>query len=124
MGIETQPKRAEMLMSVSNASATSARSVYNGPAFWERLWRSAGIQFVGLLLIAYFVYPYQLHAGASADAVVAFYEADRTRILIAAVISGFALLNLMWFAAALRVTLADAGQDGWGGAATAASATL
>ena len=37
---------------------------------------------------------------------------------------GFAVLNLMWFAAALRTTLADAGQDGWGAAATAASAAV
>src|SRR5262249_9681777 len=32
--------------------------------------------------------------------------------------------NLMWFAAALRTTLADAGQDGWGTAATASSAAF
>ena len=37
---------------------------------------------------------------------------------------GLAVLNLMWFAAAIRTTLADAGQDGWGAAATASSATL
>jgi hypothetical protein len=30
----------------------------------------------------------------------------------------------MWFAAAIRTTLADAGQDGWGAAATASSAAL
>src|SRR5262249_45196123 len=30
----------------------------------------------------------------------------------------------MWFAAALRTILADAGQDGWGAAATASSAAL
>jgi len=41
------------------------------------------------------------------------------RILIAAVFYGLAVLNLMWFAGALRTTLADAGQDGWGAAATA-----
>src|SRR6202043_1155254 len=46
------------------------------------------------------------------------------RILIAAVLDGFAVLNLMWFAAALRTTLADAGQDGWGAAATAPSAAV
>jgi hypothetical protein len=46
------------------------------------------------------------------------------RILIAAVLGGLAMLNLMWFAAALRATLADAGQDGWGAAATASSAAL
>jgi hypothetical protein len=44
--------------------------------------------------------------------------------LLAAVISGLAVLNLMWFAAALRSTLADAGQGGWGAAATAASAAV
>src|SRR6185295_18913036 len=35
-----------------------------------------------------------------------------------------AALNLLWFAAAIRTTLADAGQDGWGAAATASSATF
>jgi hypothetical protein len=45
-------------------------------------------------------------------------------ILIAAMFSGLGVLNLMWFAAALRTTLADAGQDGWGAAATASSAAL
>src|SRR5258707_8451289 len=46
------------------------------------------------------------------------------RILVAAVFSGLAVLNLMWFAGALRTPLADAGQDGWGAAATASSAAL
>src|SRR2546422_11338172 len=36
----------------------------------------------------------------------------------------FRSLNLMWFAAALRNTLADAGKDGWGAAATASSAAF
>jgi hypothetical protein len=40
------------------------------------------------------------------------------------VLSGVAVLNLLWFAAALTTTLADAGQDGWGAAATASSAAL
>jgi hypothetical protein len=35
-----------------------------------------------------------------------------------------AVLNLMWFAAALRTTLAAVGQDGWGSAATASSAVF
>ena len=59
-----------------------------------------------------------------ADAVVAFYSGDRTRILIAAVLLGMAVLNLTWFAAAIRTTLSDAGRDGWGAAATAASAAV
>ena len=60
----------------------------------------------------------------AADTLVAFYDGDRTRILIAAVVSGMAVLNLLWFAAAIRTTLADAGQDGWGAAATAASSAV
>jgi hypothetical protein len=55
---------------------------------------------------------------------VEFYNGDRTRILIAAVLWGNAVLFLLWFAAALRTTLADAGQDGWGAAATASSAAV
>jgi hypothetical protein len=84
----------------------------------------SGINFVIFFIIAYLIYGYQPRVGASADALVAFYDGDRTRILIAAVISGLAVLNLLWFAAALRTTLADAGQDGWGAAATASSAAV
>ena len=111
-------------MSASSAAMPSSASVYTTSAFWEGLWRSSGIQAVGLFVIAYVIYGSQPQIGASADALVAFYDSNRTRILIAAVFSGMAILNLMWFAAALRTTLADAGQDGWGAAATASSAAL
>jgi hypothetical protein len=47
--------------------------------------------------------------GASANELIAFYDADRTRILIVAVIFGLAVLNLMWFVAAIRTTLIEAG---------------
>jgi hypothetical protein len=110
-------------MSGSRTAMTSS-SVYTTPAFWERLWRMSGINFVVFFIIAYFVYGSQPHVGASADALTAFYGGDRTRILIAAVLGGMAILNLLWFAAALRTTLSDAGQDGWGAAATASSAAL
>jgi len=103
---------------------SASTSVYTTPIFWERLWRMSGINFVIFFIIAYLIYGYQPRVGASADALVAFYDGDRTRILIAAVISGLAVLNLLWFAAALRTTLADAGQDGWGAAATASSAAV
>src|ERR1700694_4221645 len=115
--------RNEILMSASTGTTSSA-SVYTTPAFWERLWRTAGIQSVLCLVVAYIVYGPQPQVGPSADALAAFYDGDRTRILIAAVFYGLAVLNLMWFAAALRATLADAGQDGWGAAATASSAAL
>jgi hypothetical protein len=102
----------------------SSTSVYNAPAFWERLWRTSGIQFVVLFIIAYIIYGYQPQVGAPADALVAFYDGHRTRILIAAFFFGLNLLNLLWFTTAVRTTLADAGQDGWGAAATAASAAF
>jgi hypothetical protein len=91
---------------------------------WERLWRSAGIQFVIFFIIAYVIRGNQPKVGASADTLVSFYDGDRTRILIATVILGLAVLNLLWFAAAITSTLRDAGQGGWGAAATAASAAL
>ena len=111
-------------MSASTAAMPSSTSVYTTRGFWERLWRTSGLQFVGYFLVASVLYGYQPQVGASADALVAFYDGHRTRILIAAVVSGLAVLNLLWFAAALRTTLADAGQDGWGAAATASSAAV
>src|SRR5438309_8476273 len=110
-------------ISDSQQASTSSTGVHTN-VFWERLWRTAGIQSVGLFIVAYIIYGYQPQIGASADALVAFYNGDRTRILIAAVFFGMAILNLIWFAAALRATLADAGQDGWGAAATASSAAV
>ena len=108
----------------TSAGTTSSASVYATPAFWERLWRTAGLQSVLCFIVAYIVYGQHPPIGAPADALAAFYGGDRTRILIAAVFYGLAVLNLMWFAAALRVTLADAGQDGWGAAATASSSAF
>lgn len=109
-------------MSTSATPMTSSASVYVTSAFWERMWRTSGIQSVGLFIIAYAIYGHQPQVAASTDTLVSFYDGDRTWILIAAIFSGLAVLNLLWFAAALRNTLADAGQDGWGAAATAASA--
>jgi hypothetical protein len=107
-----------------STTVASSASVYTTPVFWERLWRLSGINFVVFFIIAYVIYGHQPQVGASADALAAFYGGDRTRILIAAVFAGMAVLNLLWFAAAIRTDLADAGQDGWGAAATAASAVL
>jgi hypothetical protein len=111
-------------MSTSTMAMTSSTSVFTTSRFWERLWRMSGVISVALFIIAYVIYGYQPSVGASADALVEFYNGDRTRILIAAVLWGNAVLFLLWFAAALRTTLADAGQDGWGAAATASSAAV
>src|SRR5271166_4499662 len=116
-------------MSASTTAVTASAGVksssgYNTPAFWEHLWRTAGIQSLLCFIVAYIVYGHHPQVGASADALAAFYDGGRVRIAVAAVFYGLAVLNLMWFAAALRTTLADAGQDGWGAAATASSAAL
>jgi hypothetical protein len=111
-------------MRASPTAAISSTSAYNAPAFWELLWRTSGIQFLALFVVAYIIYGYQPEVRAPADALVAFYDGHRTRILIAAFLSGLNLLNLLWFTAALRTTLADAGRDGWGAAATASSAAF
>ena len=111
-------------MSAATTGVASSTTANTDRAFWEHLWRQSGIQFVALFVIAYGLYGYQPQVGASATELVAFYTGERTRILIAAVCSGLAALNLMWFAAALRTVLADAGQDGWGAAATAASSAV
>jgi len=91
---------------------------------WERNWRGSGIVFVVLFIVGRIIYGSQPKVGSSADKLVSFYDGDRTRILIAAVILGINVLNLMWFAAALSTELRDAGKGGWATAATAASAAL
>lgn len=111
-------------MSASTAAMTSSPDASTARAFWERLWRTAGFQFVGFFIITSVIYGYQPQIGASDDALAAFYGANRTRILIAVTLSSLNLLNLLWFAASLRTTLADAGQDGWGTAATVSSAAF
>jgi len=92
--------------------------------FWDRLWRSAGLQFVVLFVIACFIYGDQPGAGSSSGTLASFYDGHRLRILVATFILGMAVLNLLWFAAAIRDVLRAAGQDGWGSAVTASSGAL
>ena len=108
----------------TTAIATSSSPEKYGRAFWERLWRTAGIQAIGLLLIAGLLYGRQPGVGAPAAALAAFYGGNHLRILVATPLLGLGVLNLLWFAAALRASLANAGQDGWGAAATASSSIV
>jgi len=95
------------------------------PNTWDKLWRGSGVNAVALFIVGYFVYGSQPRIGASPDAIVAFYASHHTRILWAAVFFGLGgVLNLMWFAAAIRSTLRESGQGGWGAAATASSAAV
>jgi len=110
-------------MSVSTTTVSSGNG-FATHAFWERLWRTSGLLFVGLFIVTFIIYGYQPPLGASADDLTAFYSGDRTRVLISAFLSGLNLLNLLWFMAALRAALAEAGQDGWGAAAIVSSAAF
>ena len=94
------------------------------PAFWAKVWRSAGIQSIAFFVIGYIIFGEQPGVRASPAELVSFYHGDRTRILIASVFFGFGVLNLMWFGAALASALRDAGMGGWAGAATAATAAF
>lgn len=96
-------------MTLSTSPFTRSTSGPTTSAFWEHLWRTSGIQSVLLFIIAAVIYSY---------------DGNRTLTLISAVFFGMATLNLVWFAASLRTTLADAGQDGWGAAATGSSAMV
>ncbi len=57
---------------MSTSTSASPISVYATPAFWERLWRTGGIQSLGCFLVAYVIYGHQPRIGASTDALVAF----------------------------------------------------
>src|SRR5207248_10966263 len=68
-------------------------SVHTTSAFWERLWRMSGIQFAVFFIITYVIYGYQPQVGAPTDALVAFYDGHRVRVLTAAFFSGLNLLR-------------------------------
>jgi hypothetical protein len=91
---------------------------------WERWARATGIVFVVLFVVAYIIYGDQPKVGAAADEVVAFWDGDRGRILIASIIFSLAVIFLLWFTAAVASTLREMGQGGWGAATIASGATL
>src|SRR2546430_14336105 len=99
----------------TSTGTTSSASVYTTPAFWERLWRTAGIQSVLCFIVAYIVYGRQPQVGASADALAAFYDGDRMRGLIAAVVFGLGGPQLFWFRGGPRDNPVGSGPDRWGG---------
>jgi len=44
---------------MSTTATASSTSVYTTAGFWERLWRTSGLQFAGFLIVAYAIYGYQ-----------------------------------------------------------------
>ena len=103
---------------------TTQASSSVGPSPFDRVWRGSGIAFVVTFVVSYLIYGGQPDVDATASTLVSFYDGDRTRILVATTLFGLALLNLLWFAAALASTLRDAGQGIWAAAATASSTAL
>jgi hypothetical protein len=112
------------MTATATAATTATTTPKFGRLFFERLWRSAGIQGVAFLVVGAIVAGFGPGIDASAESVAAFYTANMTRLLIATPILGLGVLNLVWFMQSIRVALAAAGLDGWGAAATAASAMM
>jgi hypothetical protein len=107
-----------------SGSESVSTSKYASGEFFEFLWRTAGIQYVGFFIITTLIDGYQPGIGSSAGVLTEFYGGHGTWVLLGAALGAFNLLNLLWFAAAVRTALAETGQDGWGSAATAASSAF
>jgi hypothetical protein len=88
-------------MSASTGTASSG-SVYTTPRSGNACGGAAGIHSDLCFIVAYIVYDHQPQVGTSADGLADFYDGDRMRILIAAVLYGLAVLNPMWFEGTLR----------------------
>lgn len=58
---------------------TSSTSVYIAPAFWERLWRTAGIQSALCFIVGYIAYGNQPQVGASVVSAVLLRRSPATR---------------------------------------------
>jgi hypothetical protein len=109
-------------MTATTAAVTTASTTPKfGRAFFEHLWRSSGIQGVAFIVVGAIVAGFGPGL-ASAESVTAFYAANATRLLIATPILALGILNIIWWAQAIRVSLAEVGLDGWGAAASVASA--
>jgi hypothetical protein len=90
----------------------------------QRTFSSAGVAFAVFSLVGFVIYGKEPKLGASADQLLAFYDGDRTRHLIATVVFCAAFLAVLWFGVALASVLRDAGEGGWAAAATVSSAAL
>lgn len=64
---------SNLTIPAAGRGSSSPKSGYNTSEFWERFWRTSGIQSVALLVIAYVVSGYPPPLGAPGDALVAFY---------------------------------------------------
>jgi hypothetical protein len=107
----------------ATAVATSANAASNHLRF-ERVWRLGGVLSVAVTVIAFALSGVQPGILASREALNAYYVGNEFLLLVAVALSGVGIIGLLWFGAAIRAVLVEAGQDGWGAAVTmAASAT-
>jgi len=113
-----------MATTAAVTTATSSAEPKYGAKFFEGLWRSSGVQGVAFLVVGTVLAGFGPGVGASSESLASYYAANSTRILIATPILGLGILNLMWFASAIRTALSEAGRDGWGASATASSAAF
>ena len=50
---------------MSTTAMASTTSTYTTARFWDRLWRTSGLQFVALFIIAYLIYGWSIRSGTS-----------------------------------------------------------
>jgi hypothetical protein len=107
----------------ATAVATSASATPNHLRF-ERVWRLGGVLSVAVTVIAFALAGAQPGILASREALNAYYIGNEFLVLVAVALSGVGIVGLLWFAAAIRAVLVEAGQDGWGAAVTMAASAI
>jgi len=90
-------------MTASSTAMTSSTGMNTTRTLRGSLWRTSGIQFVAVFVVAYVIWGYQPQASSSADILALLSHRDATRILIAVIFAGLSVLNLFCFAASLRI---------------------
>ena len=77
---------------------------------WERWARAAGVGFVVLAVAAFIVGGEAPGVGDSTDDLVSYYDGDRGKVLVSALLFAFALAALLWFAAAISNLVREKGE--------------
>lgn len=89
---------------------------------WERWARATGVGFVVLTAAAFIVGGEAPTVTDSTEDLISYYDGDRGKVLVSALLFGFAVLLFLWFAAAIA-TLIREGGEGRLGATVVATAT-
>jgi hypothetical protein len=108
-------------MTASAAAVAADTNASSSRVRFERLWRLGGVASVVVTVVAFALSGVQPGILASREALRAYYVGNEFLLLIAVALSGVGIVGLLWFAAAIRAVLVEAGQDGWGAAVTSAA---